>query len=80
MQNKPHFFFGNRGSQKGGRGSDTWEQFPKKSRFLGGAASLIRTRMAMMMKAVPPPPVVIIFGIMMIMSLNVKTDDDGVPP
>jgi len=34
MQNKPHFFFGNRGSQKGGRGgSDTWEKFPKNPVF-----------------------------------------------
>ena len=36
------FFFGNRGSQKGGRGggSDTWEIFPKNPVFLGGVASL----------------------------------------
>ena len=34
MQNKPYFFFGNRGSQKGGRGgSDTWEKFPKNPVF-----------------------------------------------
>ena len=32
MQNKPYFFFGNRGSQKGG-GSDTWEKFPKNPVF-----------------------------------------------
>ena len=39
MQNKPYFFFGNRGSQKGG-GSDTWEIFPKNPVFWGGGRPL----------------------------------------
>ena len=40
MQNKPYFFFGNRGSQKGGRGGGGYlGKIPKKSRlFLGGAS------------------------------------------
>ena len=34
------FFFGNRGSQKGGGGgSDIWEKFPKNPVFLGGGVS-----------------------------------------
>ena len=40
MQNKPYFFFGNRGSQKRGRGP-TLGKNSQKSRFLGGGASLI---------------------------------------
>ena len=36
MQNKPYFFFGNRGSQKGG--SDTWENSQKIPFFLGVAS------------------------------------------
>ena len=42
MQNKPHFFFfGNRGSQKGGGGGVRHlEKIPKKSRFFLGVASL----------------------------------------
>ena len=41
MQNKPHFFFGNRGSQKGGRGGVRHlGKIPKKSRFSFWAASL----------------------------------------
>ena len=32
------FFFGKRGSQKGGGGSDTWEKFPKNPVFFLGAS------------------------------------------
>ena len=44
MPQKTYFFFGNRGSQKGGRGVQHLGKIPKKSRFFwggGGLASLI---------------------------------------
>ena len=43
MQNKRYFFFGNRGSQKGGRGggSDLWKKFPKIPFFFGVASLII---------------------------------------
>ena len=36
MPKKIYFFFGNRGSQKGGGESDIWEKFPKNPFFWGG--------------------------------------------
>ena len=41
MQNKPYFFSGNRGSQKGGRGGPTFEKNSPKIPFFFGVASLI---------------------------------------
>ena len=53
------FFFGNRGSQKGGRGggSDTWEKFPKNPVFfLGGVPKkkMMTDLLALALLLLPP--------------------------